>query len=310
MVKYHDFIKVGFINSIPVIFVILWASGSVFVKIGLEYSSVWTFLFLRSFLTGMILYLISIFIYKNNIKKEKNGYSDLKNSLFSGFFLQFLYQTFFFLSINSGLSIGLLAIILGVQPIITPIIAKEKISNKLYLFLFLAFLGLIITIIGYRKIEGFSLIGIIFAFISVFSFSIGTVLQKKNTYSLIDNLKNQFIFSSLLFLCPILLGQWHIDFTYQFSLSLVWMVFIVSIGATFLLLLMIKSTQASRVSSLFFCVPPLTMIFDYLFFSGKITLLSIFGTLITIFSVRIFFILTRDKNTQKKYENSQKIKLR
>ena len=306
MSKFHDLVKIGFINSIPIIFVILWASGSVFVKIGLEFSSVWTFLFLRSFLSGMILFLISIYINKINMKEEKNQYSNLKYSFYSGFFLQFLYQTFFFLSINSGLSIGLLAIILGVQPIITPIIAKEKISKKLFLILMLAFLGLVITIIGYRKIEGFSLVGIIFAFISVISFSIGTIIQKKSTYSLINNLKVQFISSSLLFLIPILLGQWRLNFTYQFSLSLAWMVFIVSIGATFLLLLMIRSSQTSRVSSLFFCVPPLSMIFDYLFFSGKITLISIFGTLITIFAVRVFFILTSAKNISKEQKIFQK----
>lgn len=106
---------------------------------------------------------------------------------------------------------------------------------------------------GYRKIEGFSFIGIAFTFISVLSFSIGNVIQKRNSLSLINNLKIQFMCSSVLFLVPLLFGQWKLDFTYQFSLALFWMVFVVSIGATLLLLYMIKASQASKVSSLFFC---------------------------------------------------------
>lgn len=169
-----------------------------------------------------------------------------------------------------------------------------------------SFLGLIITVAGYRQIEGFSFIGIVFAILAVLSFSIGTIIQKNNSYCIIKNLKIQYLISSLLFLIPICFGKWTLDLTFNFILSLAWMVFIVSVGATFLLLIMIKSNQISRVSSLFFCVPPLSMVFDYLFFSGKITLMSIIGTIITIFSVRSFFILTNTKiNSNKKTLNEK-----
>ncbi|WP_390808597.1 EamA family transporter [Fluviispira vulneris] len=73
----------------------MWASGSVFVKIGLEYSSVWTFLFLRSFLSGLILFLISLFIKNISDEKIKLQNPAIINSIIAGFFLQFLYQTFF-----------------------------------------------------------------------------------------------------------------------------------------------------------------------------------------------------------------------
>ncbi|WP_186648298.1 DMT family transporter [Fluviispira vulneris] len=142
--------------------------------------------------------------------------------------------------------------------------------------------------------DSFSIVGIVFAIISVISLSVGIVIQKRNSISIIDNLKIQFISSSVLFLIPLLFGNLYLNFTYEFSFALAWMVLIVSIGATLLLLLMIKSSQTSRVSSLFFCVPPLTIFFDYIFFSGKISVTSMIGALITIYSVRIFFLLTRE----------------
>lgn len=207
-----------------------------------------------------------------------------------------IYQSFFFLSIAYGISLGLLSIILGIQPVITPIIAKEKLSKPLYLVLILAFVGLIITILGYRKIEGFSYLGIIFAFVSVFSFSIGNVIQKDISCSKVNILKIQSVLSSFLFLIPLFLGQWNINLTYQFSVALAWMVFIISIGATLLLLFMLKESKVSRVSSLFFCVPPLTIFFEFIFYTGKITVTSILGTILTIISVRMFFLFTSKKN--------------
>ena len=273
----------------PFLFVLLWSSGSTVSKIGLQFSSVWTFLFLRSVVTCILLFFICTFMQKKGHLKGRSLFSNTKNSILAGIFLQFGYQAFLFLSISSGLSIGFIALILGVQPLLTPILAREKLAPKMIFILIAAFLGVILTIIGYKKMEGFTLLGFVFAIISVTSITIGSILQKKNSSHIFENLRIQFMTSSTLFGLSLFFGHWYLHFNPTFLFSLSWMILVVSLGANFLLIFMMKSHCASKVSSLFFCIPPVVMTLDYFCFSTRIAPISMVGTLLIMVSVKLYF---------------------
>lgn len=301
------------LKLIPIIFVILWSSGSIFVKIGIEESSIWSFLFLRSFLSFILLFFISKIIKKQFNKNNTNNIykKEIIISMISGLLLNFMYQMFFFQSIKTGLSIGLISIILSINPILISAIAKEKINIKIYLMMILSLIGVTITIFGYKSVNGYNIYGIIFCILSLIVFSIGNLIQNKSKLDMITNLKIQFLCSSFLFIIPLFFYGFSVNINIKFIFSLLWMVLFVSLGASLLMLFMIKKDQINRVSSLFFCVPPVTMFFDYILFAINVSYLSIFGALLTIYMVIKFFSETSKLKSEKNiFNNFNKYKVK
>lgn len=60
------------------------------------------------------------------------------------------------------------------------------------------------------------------------------------------------------------------------------MIFVVSVGATLLLNTMINKENVVNVTSLFYCVPPLTVIFDLIIFGNSINIITVIGMVIII----------------------------
>ncbi|QTG90825.1 EamA family transporter, partial [Vibrio furnissii] len=58
---------------------------------------------------------------------------------------------------------------------------------------------------------------------------------------------------------------------------LLWMSVVVSTGALLLLMLMLKHQSASQVSVLFYCIPVLTILFDYALFGTTLSVMSWVG---------------------------------
>ena len=165
---------------LPIIFILLWASGFSFVKIGLEYIEPLTFLAMRYFFV-IILTLPIIFLLK--LKWPKNVYSWLKISII-GLLIQFVYFCFFYLSISAGLSAGTFAMIASMQPILVGIISlyilNEKISYLQWVGLLLGTLGVIIVVMAKSTVEFTSLNSLLLACISLAGMTIGIIYEKRH----------------------------------------------------------------------------------------------------------------------------------
>ena len=61
-------------------------------------------------------------------------------------------------------------------------------------------------------------------------------------------------------------------------LALLWLVFVLSFGATSLLMLLLRRGAATMVSSLMYLVPPVTAIIAYLLFDERLSVTAIAGT--------------------------------
>lgn len=126
----HEIIK--WKSLIPVSFILTWSSGAIFVKMGLEYANPFSFVFLRFLLSTALLWGICLTIQFSLPKTVKEwGYIVL-----TGLLLQAGYQTFYFSAINHHVPPGILAIILGAQPIATDFF---RIFKKTYIISGLGF---------------------------------------------------------------------------------------------------------------------------------------------------------------------------
>ena len=98
--------------------------------------------------------------------------------------------------------------------------------------------------------------------------------------------------ASIVFVATSFVIGWHVNWTPNFVFSLSWMIVVVSTGAVLLLFYMIQRNSASKVSVLFYLVPILTMLFDFIAFDTEITT-TIMGALIVIASIKLFNLPTR-----------------
>jgi len=273
----------------PLLFLLMWSSGAIFVKAGLQESTVLSFLLVRS-LGALLVMVLLITTFK---REEFRGLRLLPrtswlNIILVGIFLQVLYQGFFFASIAHGLSPGMLAIVLGCQPLLTPLFAFERIGVKGYFVLFSGFAGLVLAIIGGGRIDVITLPGVVFAFLAVLAMTVGTILQKRTQVTIIGSVLAQYCVSSLVFLLAIFLFGFEANLNSQFVISALCMILIVSVGAILLLVFMLKSDKASKVATLFFLVPVITYFLDYLVYGTTITLLTFIGGLMVVVSLLLY----------------------
>ncbi|MNT92887.1 EamA-like transporter family protein [compost metagenome] len=83
----------------------------------------------------------------------------------------------------------------------------------------------------------------------------------------------------------------HIDWTWQFVVSLIYLVLGASLAAITLLLAMIRRGEASRVSALFFLVPPLTAALAFIFIGEKLSVAALPGMVMV--AVGIYVVMRK-----------------
>lgn len=270
----------------PWLFLLMWSSGAVMVKMGLFDASAWTFLFLRALLTFLLSTSVLLLV-RPKLKYElfRHDKSAIVAVLKVGFFLQFAYLSTYILAIDAGISPGLVTMVLGFQPLITPFLAKEKLSRQGYGLLGLGFIGLCIAVAGAKAVDMTHAIGLLFAFLALIALTFGTVKQKGINMNIESMVVYQNLFTLILFSLVATVTDWRVEWTQELVLSLFWMSVVVSVGAVMLLLYMLKRGSASQVSMLFYCIPLLAIVFDYLIFGEQLSVMTLVGIVVVAIAV-------------------------
>jgi drug/metabolite transporter (DMT)-like permease len=78
-----------------------------------------------------------------------------------------------------------------------------------------------------------------------------------------------------------------IDWNGEFVFALLWLVFVLSLGAVTLLYLLIRRGAASQVASLFFLVPPCTALIAWPLFGEALGISALLGMALTALGVAL-----------------------
>ncbi len=213
-----------------------------------------------------------------------------RHDMVTGLFLHFGYLGFVFWPIQLGVPAGIVAIIVGIQPVLTSALASVVIGESLTLRkmigLLTGFIGITVVITGKYGIDlglqgGLSAIELAMCIASLCSIAIGLVYQKRfcSESSLLSGTLMQYFSASIACgLFAFLIGEsWMINWANDFMLALVWQVLGLSIGAVVLLMLIINHGEASKVSSMFYLVPPLAALEAHWLFEETLGWISITG---------------------------------
>src|SRR3990167_7167229 len=105
----------------PLLFILLWSSGYIFIESGLRDNSPIVFLLTRLFFAWAIVSVVLI------IQRPRVNITrvDAAQMLLIGLLAQGFYQSFILAAIYQGLTPGILTIILGMQPVITLLVLRE-----------------------------------------------------------------------------------------------------------------------------------------------------------------------------------------
>ncbi|CAN7665314.1 DMT family transporter [Trinickia sp. LjRoot230] len=247
----------------PALFLLLWSSGFVFLKLGLRDADPLTFLALRYAIVVALLAGLSLW-FKPEFPRTAAAWLHVG---MVGLLLQAGYFAFTYLSLKYGMSAGAAALITSQQPILigllAPAIAGERVGVIRWVGLALGVTGAAIVILAKSSIEISSARALVFAVLALLSMTGSTLWEKRfgtATHPLSASLVQYGV--ALLITAPLayLLEPMRVHWTLGLAGSLAYLVVGNSLLAIYLLLTMIRFGEASRVSALFFLVPPVTAV--------------------------------------------------
>ncbi len=166
------------IFSAPVVFVVLWASGFIGAKFGLAYAEPMTFLSLR--MIAVVLLLAIVIALTRPKWPDRAG---LFHSAVTGTLVHGLYLGGVFASIENGLSAGLIALVVSLQPVLTSTLANrwlgERVLPRQWLGLLLGVAG--VYLIVHEKIATGETTPLawLFAIVALIGITVGTFYQKR-----------------------------------------------------------------------------------------------------------------------------------
>ena len=280
----------------PALFVILWSSGFIAAKLGSGDCEPFTFLTLRFVAVLVLMALVARFT-----RAPRLTWAQRRDSAIVGLGVHGLYLSGVFWAVRHGMPAGVVALIVCLQPIVTSVLAGPVLGERTGAR---EWVGLMLGIAGGAlllgpKIEmsmqagggtGINPATIAAAVVALAGITSGTIYQKRSGTSvdLVGGAIWQYL--GALALCApaaLLLETRQVSWTPAFVLALGWLVVVLSIGAISLLMLLIRSSAVSRVSSLFYLVPATTALMAYLMFGERLLAVQLTGMVLAMAAVAL-----------------------
>jgi drug/metabolite transporter (DMT)-like permease len=264
----------------PALFVLLWSTGFIGAKFGLPYAGPFTFLLLR-FTFVIALMLPAALVLRARWPRSLREWIHIA---IAGMLLQGSYLGGVFAAISAGMPAGVVALVVGLQPILTALAAapllKERVSLRQWAGLALGFGGVALVVSQKLSLNGLSASGVAWAVLGLFSITAGTLYQKRfcPSFDLRTGTVIQFAAGALLLLpLATLTETMHVQWTGEFVFALAWLVLVLSVGALSLLFRLIERGEATRVSSLFYLTPLTTAAMAWFIFGETLNVAGLIG---------------------------------
>ncbi len=278
-------LKAALIAAIPLLFVVLWATGFVVARLSAGHVAPLWFLSLRFplaliFMTGVAL------VQRANWPAPTQAL----HAFVAGIFLHGLYLGTNYWAVAHGLPGGVAALIVGLQPLVTAFMASmilgERVSARHWLGLLIGLIGIGLVLspkLNFTHGDGITPLTAGVTFLGAVSIAFGTVYQKRfaTGIDLATGGVYQYLGASVTVL---VLAYFTEDFFFDNSVqawvALGWSVVVLSIIAISLLMFMIREGAVSRVSSLIFLVPGVAALMTFILFGESLNWVQILGMLV------------------------------
>lgn len=292
------------VAAMPWLFVLIWSTGFIVAKYGMPYAEPMTFLFLR-FAAVVVLMVPFVVLARVPLPQLQNppagsaapmGRTDWRmvgHIAVAGLLLQAGYLGGVWAAIKLGMSAGVSALLVGMQPILTALIATrmgERIRTRQWLGLLLGIAGVALVVANKLGTSGLSPASLALAGGALLSITVGTVYQKHFCPVFDLRMGSVIQFAAAALACVpfmFLFETREVQWTAAMFGALAWSVVALSIGAISLLFLLIRRGAATKVSSLMYLTPPTTAVMAWLLFGERFPPLAAGGMVLAALGVAL-----------------------
>ncbi|EXS25950.1 eamA-like transporter family protein [Acinetobacter sp. 742879] len=265
-------------------FVLLWGSAAIFTRWGLDSASPIALLILRFATALFVLLLIAIFR-----KRLLPKHGTRKQVLLTGLLIIAGYSICYFKAMAHGVTPGLMATIMGIQPILTLCLLEKNLQKERLLGLLIALAGLILLVWKSLTMSFIAPIGIFFALAALICITFGAIMQKNIQQAPTDVLPLQYIVSLLVCLFIVPFEHFEITWNSQLIISVLFLGILISVVAQLLLYRLLNRGNLVNVTSLFYLVPVVTALLDFLILKNKLPLAGLIGMIAILIGLTLVF---------------------
>lgn len=268
------------------VFVLVWSTGFIVARYGMPYTDPMTFLTMR--FGGVLLIMVPLAMWW---KVKWPSTQQTLHIAIAGLLMHVGYLGGVWTAIKLGMPAGLSALIVGLQPVLTAVLAArvaEHVSTRQWIGLCLGLLGVAVVLSDKIALDGVTWLSTSLCFVALVTFTAGTLYQKRfcpvfdlRAASMIQYGASGAVTAVLMLLFEPVQVQWNA----QVVGALLWSILPLSIGAMSLWFVLLRSGAATRVSSLMYLTPPTTAIMAWLLFGEALTFWVVLGTAVTVTGV-------------------------
>ncbi|AOJ26427.1 DMT family transporter [Burkholderia seminalis] len=256
------------------LFVLLWSSGAIFSELGLRHASAFAFLTARFALASLVLLALAVMR-----KRWLPPRGERRMAALTGVLMMGGYSIFYLLALERGIAPGVLATILGVQPILTLAIVERRWQpvRVAGLALSLAGLALVVCRGASGGAGGLSAAGIACALTSLVALTAGSLLQKRVRAAPADVLPLQNAIGLALCVAIVPFRPVSFETSWAFVVPLLWLGVVISVIAQLLFYRLMQRGDLVNVTSLFYLVPVVTTLMDAVWLGNRPEPLALAG---------------------------------
>jgi len=275
--------------GLELLFVFLWNSGFIGAEYGLPYAGPWSFLFWRYIaLTG----LLGLWLVLSGRFNWPGGRSVGRMALI-GVLAHAVWLMCVLLALDMGVPAGIVALVTALQPLLTGslsgLVVGERTNARQWIGLILGFGGVVIAV-GARLSHDAATptIGFLLPFGSVVGITIASLLQRRWARQGMPGnqpLDVTLFYQSLATTLVLVLPAWWLDgfaaqWTAPFIGTMAWLLVAVSLGAYWTMWRLLQRDEATRIASLFYLSPPVTMLMAWVAFGDRLILTDVLGLVV------------------------------
>lgn len=266
------------------LFVLLWSSGAIFTELGLRHASAFVFLAARFALASLVLLVLA-----RLRGRWLPPRGERRMTVLTGVLMMGGYSIFYLLALERGIAPGVLATILGVQPILTLAFVERRWQPMRVAGLALALAGLALVVCRGVGDARLPMSGIACALLALGALTVGSLLQKRVRAAPADVLPLQNAIG--LVLCAVVLPFRPIAFevSWAFVVPLLWLGIVISVVAQLLFYRLMQRGDLVNVTSLFYLVPIVTTLMDAMWLGNRPAPLALVGMAAIVAGLALVF---------------------
>lgn len=276
------------IDAMPLVFVLIWATGFIVARYGMPHAPPMKFLAVR-YALSVVCFVAWALLARVSFPTSREQWFHLA---VTGVLMHAVYLGGVWSAVKLGMGAGLTSLLVALQPVLTAIWLSHRggqVSREQWAGLALGLAGLVMVVWAKLGIGEISTGSLACALTALLGITAGTLYQKRHVAPCDVRTANLIQLAAALAVTVPLASleaeplRWGSVSAPNLELAgaMAWSVLGMTLGGSSLLYLLIQRGAATSVASLFYLVPPTTALLAWLLFGEAITTLTILGTLLT-----------------------------